>query len=298
MRSGTFALRALLASTLLLPVSCSSFRAYSGPDRSRDEVARIGEMTALGGMLIGDNSTTSVVEVDGLSVADHPGNSVDVLPGRHVLRVTGSMGMPGMRPEQLAGTITFDAAPGGAYELVMTIGGSQPAYLVLEDADTYAHVADAKPTIEQLRTADVALDSSWVMTTWSRSGDSVLLVMGPAGQSLAMSPELIGLYARQTADASAAALDREVDSIRADSAGHRPPYTVTLISSGPSMRMLESRGRQREGDPEEFGLTCIRGAAGRIHRLSYTARSEAIYRDARSKYLQVFANASLTWPGP
>ncbi|HEX5010723.1 MAG TPA: hypothetical protein VFY71_09995 [Planctomycetota bacterium] len=301
---------------LSLLAACGTFRAYEGPELPREDVARITENFDGHGRVPFDFMAVEILAVDDVSIADHSGRTVEVLPGSHTLEVQGRMTIPFADIHEFPhGRISFDARAGGRYDfdLITTGPGSHTtAIILLCDSDTATALGDTAPPVELARTATIDFGGSpWPVVDWSRTDQvawprtdlsrtftSASMTWIPPGQTLDDWQEKIEAQAYEPTDPDSI---YDPVNLRVLATVERwemsdPPIAWSEHPTATAWRLLEYHDPGGEHRPGERGIVMLRGAGDRVHVLVYATRSEATLQADAARWEAAFQQAELAFP--
>ena len=293
---------ALLAALPAL-AACGTFRAYEGPERPPEEVARIEEDVDTLGLVPLDYTSAEIVAVDGVSIADHSGSTVGVLPGAHTLEVKGTLRMPAAGIlEHPHGRIAFDARAGGKYEFGVGLpgkGGHTTSIIILFDSDSGTALGDTSPAVELAHSAIFDFGGPpWPVADWGRTDALANMTWLPPGQTLDDWQEMIEAQAYLPADPNSIEdpVNHHILVATKQWEESDPPITWSERPTARDWRLLEYHGSAGEGRPEEHGIVLLTGAEGRVHLLVYATRSEATLQANAARWEAAFEGAKLELP--
>ena len=304
---------------LSILAACGTFRAYEGPELPPEEVARISEDFDGHGLVPFDISAVEILAVDGVSIVDHSGGTVVVLPGVHTLEVQGRMVIPLESVYVFPrGCITFDARAGGNYGFdIVTTGPDShtTAIIFLCDLDTGHALADTLPSVEMARTATLDFGGpAWPVADWSRIDDaawkqthsgywdriitSASMTWLPQGQTLDDWQEKVEAQAYEPAEPDSMYDPVNLHVLATTNRWEMsdPPVAWSERPLTPDWRLLEYHDPGAEDRPEEHGIVMLHGAGGVVHVLVYATRSEAMLRANAAPWEAVFQRATLGMP--
>jgi len=281
--------RPRLLRVLLLPLlaACGTLRLYDGPERPREQVAQVHELSDPIAFM--GNSRAVVTSIDGREIGGHSEHTVELLPGPHALGVEGeAIGTP------VRGTLDFTADAGGDYELWLSTGEHSGGAIVLHDTRDGRHLADTEPTPEQAQSARLDFEPGWHVVNWHLDAAQAGQLWVPGNESEQNWSESVSTGAQRAEGGEAAAvLDGQVELIRTLAARVKPPPVVTVTDSGPSYRVVTTA--LADGP---YSVTCVRIQDGVIHRLSYNARTLSGFDLQAPRWQAAFLAAPLAFPGP
>ncbi len=286
--------------------ACGSTRLYDGPERSRGELAVIsGDRAGLGDILSetgkllagGSSLHTNIVDIDGREVGFFQNDHVAVLPGRHAVRVKVTLQTAAGIMNDPGGSVTFDAAAGGDYEiLARSADHVLPFGLDVVDTQSRTVVASNEPRADECVTADIAWPGPhWIVVDWGRNGEMLTVSYLPPGASLQDWSEIVETqYVPMETAPDLQKLYEETMEGR-DDLGIQMERTV--IEATPSRVVYSYTSRDPETEIAEQGLTLQRTVPGGWQSFTYALHGE-LDVGAIDAWSRRFRDAVGRTPGP